>query len=159
MFPYLTKIIEIGLRWAAIIPFSVVPCLDSVDFHACLTLVLFLTWNKGNSSFQNKYGHWELVILYNTDKSSTFFHWRARAILRIQCWTRGGVIFGIRLVIGYNVQKKRNFIGCLSCQLALPLCKIQFHWSFVEDLWRAQRCRKRLLLLQACADICPGERS
>lgn len=34
-------------------------------------------------SFQNKYGHWELVILYNTDKSSTFFHWKARAILRL----------------------------------------------------------------------------
>ena len=34
-------------------------------------------------SFQNKYGHWELVILYNTDKSSTFFNWKARAILRL----------------------------------------------------------------------------
>lgn len=34
-------------------------------------------------SLPSKCEHWELVILDNTDKSRTFFHWKARAILRL----------------------------------------------------------------------------
>lgn len=78
-------IMEIGLRWAAIIPFSVVPCLDSVDFYACLTpsSVSHIKYRQFRS-FPKQI--WNLKSrLYHTTltKSSTFFHWKARAILRL----------------------------------------------------------------------------
>lgn len=66
MFPYLTKIIEIGLRRAAIIPFSVVPCLDSVDFYACLTPVLSLALNEDNSDRSKTNMVTEKCLYYTT---------------------------------------------------------------------------------------------
>lgn len=46
----MTKIVEIGLRRMALIPFSVVPWLDGVDFYACLKPVLFsFLINEDNS--------------------------------------------------------------------------------------------------------------
>lgn len=44
--------------------------------------VSHIKWRQFQT-FLNKYGHWELAILHNTDKSSTFFNWKARAILRL----------------------------------------------------------------------------
>lgn len=139
MFPYLTKIIEIGLRWAAIIPFSVVPCLDSVDFHACLTPVLSLTLNKDysdRSKTNMDTGNW----LYYTTVTNLALSSIQRPELSFDfgCWTRGGVILGICTVIGYNVQNKRGFIGSFCCQLALPLSTTQLYWSVTEALWRTR---------------------
>lgn len=139
MFPYLTKIIEIGLRWAAIIPFSVVPCLDTVDFYAFLTPVLSLTINEDNSDRSKTNmdtGNW----LYYTTLTNLALSSIERPELSFDfgCWTRGGVIFGICLVIGWNVPAKRRLIGCVSYQLALPLSNTNFDWFVLEDVRRTR---------------------
>ncbi len=127
MFPYLTKIIEIGLRRAAIIPFSVVPCLDSVDFYACLTPVLSLTLNEDNSDRSKTNMDTENWLYYTTLTNLALSSIeRPELSFDFGCWTRGGVIFGICSVIGYNVLAKRRLIGCFFCQLALPLSKATF---------------------------------
>lgn len=137
MFPYLTKIIEIGLRRAAIIPFSVVPCLDSVDFYACLTPVLSLALNYYNSD-RSKTNMVTVHWLYYTTLTNLALSSIERPELSFDfgCWTRGGVIFGMYSTIGYHVQEKRLLIGYLLCQLALPLSKTTLWLVNDRSLWR-----------------------
>lgn len=75
----------------------------------------------------NKYGHWESVILYNTDTNLALSSIeRPELSFDFGCWTRGGVIFGIWDPIGYNGQAKRPVNGWFSCQSALPLSELPF---------------------------------
>lgn len=124
MFPYLTKMIEIGLRRSAIIPFLVVPCLDSVDFYACLTPVLSLALNRDNSD-RSKTNMVTEKWLYYTTLTNLALSSIERPELSFDfgCWTRGGVIFGIYSLIGCGGKTNRLVIGYLFCQLALPLSK------------------------------------
>lgn len=95
------KMIEIGLRRAAIIPFSAVPCLDSVDFYACLTPVLSLTLNEDNSDRSETDMDTENWLYYTTVTNLALSSIeRPELSFDFGCWTRGGVIFGIGSVIG-----------------------------------------------------------
>lgn len=132
------KIVEIGLRRTALIPFSVVPCLDGVDFYACLKPVLSFVKNEDNSdrSLSNMdTGNW----LYYTTPTNPVLSSIERPELSFDfgCWTRGGVIFGIWFTIGYFEQTNCFMICCLSCQSILPLSKAQFHWPMMDMEWRA----------------------
>lgn len=61
---------------------------------------------------------WELImILYNTDKSSTFFHWKARAILRL--WV---------------LNKRRCYFWHLGCDWLKRLGKITFDWLYLMPI-------------------------
>lgn len=149
MFPYLTKIIEIGLRRAAIIPFSVVPCLDSVDFYACLTPVLSLALNEDNSD-RSKTNMVTENCLYYTTLTNLALSSIERPELSFDfgCWTRGGVIFGIYSVIGHNVQAMRLLIGYIFCQLALPLYKTTFSLVDYQSFVTRWVCRYTLHLFR-----------
>lgn len=72
------------------------------------------------------------------------------------CWTRGGVIFGICSVIGYNVGMKRRLIGCFFCQLALPLCKTTFSLVYNRSSmthWSCEKIHSELILAYAEANL------
>lgn len=142
MFPYLTKIMEIGLRWAAIIPFSVVPCLDSVGFYACLTPIVSLTVNVDNSDRSQTNMDTENWLYYTTLTNLALSSIeRPELSFDFGCWTRGGVIFGICSMIGYNDEAKRRLIGYFLRQLALPLCDSTFSLVRCEVLRYARPLR------------------
>lgn len=126
------KIVEIGLRRTALIPFSVVPCLDGVDFYACLKPVLSFVKNEDNfdRSLSNMdTGNW----LYYTTPTNPVLSSIERPELSFDfgCWTRGGVIFGIWFMIGYFEQTNCFMICCLS--LSINSAPLQSAISLVND--------------------------
>lgn len=138
MFPYLTKIIEIGLRWAAIIPFLAVPCLDNVDFYACLTPVLSLTIRINNSDrFQNKYGHSEWVILDNTDKIWHFRPLKGQRYPSTLGAEQEEVLF-LAYVRWLVVTSWKTFVLLVifSVNQLCPCSKLHFHWAVPLTRWR-----------------------
>lgn len=149
MFPYLKKQIETGLSWAAVIRFSAVPCLDSVDFYACWTpaLVSHNNWRQNAIAPKQNVAP-ESWLHYYTTLTNLALSSIERPELSFDfgCWTRGGAIFGIFVVIGWNFWAKQSVIGWSSCQLALPLPISHCHW-FITNIFCPIETRVALVII------------